>query len=198
LIRPGKRVHNFEITPREYSSRGKNNLFPDFYKCSNPKCSYQDRLWRNGFYRRNVIWFDAIYTIFVQRYRCPVCGHTVSALPTFVLPYYQYALAVIFLCFQAISIMKMSYKQAAGHVHSRYLKEQHIHFYKDRFNSCAKLSVPVLLNLGCVSPIQNDNSSLLFTWVTYIKCHSTAESFTVRFLEMWSISFLSKALANSS
>lgn len=195
-MRVGKRVHNFNITPREYSSRGKNNLFPDFYRCPNPRCSYHDRLWRNGFYQRNVIYFDATYTVFIQRYRCPVCGHTVSALPTFLLPHYQYALAVIFLCFEAITIMRMSYKRAADYVRPGYLQHQHIYFYKQRFRSCAKLCVPVLISLGCLQPMQHASYFFILAWVTYIKSHSTVDSFAVRFLEIWSISFLSKSLAD--
>ncbi|MGI5823383.1 MAG: hypothetical protein ACOX6Z_05510 [Dethiobacteria bacterium] len=45
-------VHNFNISPREYLQRGKENNFPSINIC--PCCAYPSTLPKHGFYWRNV------------------------------------------------------------------------------------------------------------------------------------------------
>jgi hypothetical protein len=88
--------HCFNQSVQEYYARGKDNLFPDLFGCPNPHCHYQGRLRRHGFYQRNVLSWQFSAVIFIQRYFCPVCHHTVSLLPSFLAPRFQYSLACIF------------------------------------------------------------------------------------------------------
>lgn len=80
------KIHNFRLFPTEYYARGKNNMLPVLVDCLNPQCYFHGVLWRNGFYERNAIWFDGPHRIRIQRYRYPVCRHTVSLLPSFLAP----------------------------------------------------------------------------------------------------------------
>ena len=60
--------HHFHINMREYSARGKQNLFPDLYGCPNPSCPYEGRLRHHGFYERHLLSLLGTYLIVIQRY----------------------------------------------------------------------------------------------------------------------------------
>ena len=81
------------VAAQEYYSHGKQNLFPTLHTC--PRCHAHDSFWLNGFYQRNVITESAMYRIYVRRLRCKRCGVSVSMLPSFALPRYQYAAHVV-------------------------------------------------------------------------------------------------------
>jgi len=86
-------IHAFNISPREYCLRGKKNDFPRITTC--PCCSYPSTLLRHGFYWRNVLFCKSQYRILILRLKCPSCGKTVSLLPDFLLPHFQYSLGYI-------------------------------------------------------------------------------------------------------
>jgi hypothetical protein len=58
-----------------------------------PRC-HEGRLWRHGQYERWVLSTGACRLLPIQRFRCPVCGVTVSLLPDFLSPYARYLLRV--------------------------------------------------------------------------------------------------------
>jgi len=86
-------IHAFNISPREYYIRGKKNDFPGIETC--PLCSYPSTLSRHGFYWRNVLFRKTQYRIPILRLKCPSCGKTISLLPDFLLPHFQYSLEYI-------------------------------------------------------------------------------------------------------
>jgi hypothetical protein len=90
-----QRIYWCHIPLTEYCRLGKLNLFPEFGRCPHKKCFYNGRLRKHGFYSRSAITLDGIMTVWIQRYICPSCGHTVSALPSSLLPHFQYAISVI-------------------------------------------------------------------------------------------------------
>ena len=47
-------------------------------------CGHKETWIRWGYYKRKVIDVHQVYEIAVQRFRCLICGKTVSALPSFV------------------------------------------------------------------------------------------------------------------
>ena len=86
-------IHDFKITVREYVRREQDNNFPQLSKC--PYCG--DHLIKHGFYTRYIITnFDNTYLIYIRRYKCKHCNHTVSILPSFLLPNFQRSLSAIF------------------------------------------------------------------------------------------------------
>lgn len=86
-------IHAFHISPREYTVKGKDNDFPRIDFC--PCCLYPCALPRHGFYWRNALFLKSQFRIPILRLKCPSCGKTISLLPDFLLPHYQYSLEFI-------------------------------------------------------------------------------------------------------
>ena len=86
-------IHDFGISPLEYNNRGMDNDFPEIEKC--PSCSYPGPFPKLGYYWRNALFLRRSFRIPICRYKCPSCKITISILPDFLLPYYQYSLAFI-------------------------------------------------------------------------------------------------------
>lgn len=80
--------HDFLIDLSQYALLGRSNDFPDLECC--PICRAKNRLKRHGFYERNAIEAEVTFRILICRLLCPDCGKTVSILPIFLLPYFQY------------------------------------------------------------------------------------------------------------
>lgn len=76
-----------------YSKLEKFNRFPTKYGCE--ACGYEGKLYRHGYYFRNVITFKNFYRIPIIRYKCKSCCKTYSLIPSFLIPYRQYAYHVI-------------------------------------------------------------------------------------------------------
>lgn len=71
-------------------------LFPDApIRCTYEDCRMPVKMKKHGFYRRYVITQKFSGYIYIRRYICPCCGRTVSFLPSFLVPYFQYALPYI-------------------------------------------------------------------------------------------------------
>lgn len=125
------------VSPAEYARQGVDFEFPIPDTCPNPECLMPIPPKKHGFYERNCLDFTYRGRILIRRYYCPYCGKTVSYLPSFCLPYYQYSLAVIYLviCNQIAS--NMSHAQIIRHFRKHHqnlhLYIQHIEFYLLRF-----------------------------------------------------------------
>ena len=85
--------HDFGIDVQTYAERGKEYDFPLLKKC--PHCRAKRPLHRHGYYERNALTPHGDYRIWIVRYRCRECLKTVSVLPSFLLPYFQYTLSAI-------------------------------------------------------------------------------------------------------
>ena len=56
-----------------------------------PNCADGFAMWRWGYRKRKVRDFRAdSYSIYLQKYYCPRCGHVYWSLPDFLIPYKQY------------------------------------------------------------------------------------------------------------
>ena len=86
-------IVNFQQSIEEYLQLGENNNFPEFFTC--PICKAHKKLEGHGFYTRNIVLLKNSHRISIRRYYCPSCGKTVSLLPSFLLPYFQYPLFFI-------------------------------------------------------------------------------------------------------
>lgn len=112
-------IHNFKIAIGEYAKRKQDNQFPQLSKC--PHCG--DHLIKNGFYTRYIITnFNNTYIIYIRRYRCKHCNHTVSILPSFLLPHFQRSLNSIFLSIKRYLLNK-----------TYTLYKRQVYFYCQRF-----------------------------------------------------------------
>lgn len=86
-------LYDFGIDVQTYANRGKENAFPSIHRC--PHCQAKRILYRHGYYERNALVGQDAYRIWIARYRCAICKKTVTVLPTFLLPYFQYTIGTI-------------------------------------------------------------------------------------------------------
>lgn len=130
------KIHHFQITVQEYHLRGKENLFPDLHGCPNPCCRYEERLRRHGFYNRNALTLMATYVVVIQRYYCPACKKTVSLLPSFLAPRFQYSLAYIFFVLYQMAVKHLTFVRIAEKINlisgRSEMSHQHVCFYRKR------------------------------------------------------------------
>lgn len=71
-------------------------LFPDApQKCQQADCQMPIAMKKHGYYRRYIITDEYSGYIYLRRYICPCCGRTVSFLPSFAIPYFQYSIDYI-------------------------------------------------------------------------------------------------------
>ena len=90
----------FNMTPQEYIKKFESLTINRPEKCQ--KCGVYHSFHSHGCYWRNLL--DDVYEerIPVVRFCCKVCNQTVSVLPSFALPYFQYSLEFII---KALSII---------------------------------------------------------------------------------------------
>ena len=85
---PAAIVADFGANPQEYSEQEKQRdcLRPD--QCSG--CQASGSLIGHGYYPRKPKDKKRAYWMWVKRWKCKACGHTVSSLPSFLLAHRQY------------------------------------------------------------------------------------------------------------
>jgi len=108
------RMHRYPISLLRYIVLGKQNIFPELFGCRQPGCKNRDRLRKHGFYSRQAIFLTAICIAWIQRYLCPICGHTVSLLPTFLAPRFQYTLMALFWILHGLHRLNLSISEVAA------------------------------------------------------------------------------------
>lgn len=84
--------YNTSLTPGEYAAQGINGEFPVPEKCYN--CS-NNKLYEHGFYWRYCLDGFHSWYIPIRRYYCLYCKATISMLPSFCLPRFQYTRSII-------------------------------------------------------------------------------------------------------
>lgn len=105
--------------------------FPKPPTCLYPDCLIPIPPRPNGFYSRNIINLTFDGRILIRRYCCKYCGHTFSYLPSFCLPYFQYALEMIFLGLLYQFSMNLPFLYALAS--ALHWQRQHMQFYRRRF-----------------------------------------------------------------
>lgn len=129
-------ITSFSYSIERYNELGKNNAIQAKSGCE--CCGYKGKLHRHGYYYRNAITQDLEYRIPILRFKCPICNKTYSALPSFLIPYYQYTFDFIFSCLNDLYISKLSYKQIIDKLKESDLKDfstaSHISHFKNRMN----------------------------------------------------------------
>ena len=147
------------ISPEEYQRRGKNFSFPQPDSCPNPGCLVKVPPQRHGFYSRNVITENFSGRIFIRRYYCKHCGKTISYLPSFCLPYFQYTVGIIFTALCYVLDSQYSLRVCLDILKQLHWAPAHIHFYVRRFlnnSNRIKVGLRQLLPGTCLPPDQED------------------------------------------
>jgi len=78
-------------SPQEYVAQG-------YVEPPRPRTCFSCRIgkpYKHGFYRRFYLDGLSCLRIVIRRYRCPRCGTTISLLPSFCVPRFQYSLQVL-------------------------------------------------------------------------------------------------------
>jgi len=171
--------HHFRQSIHEYYELGKTNLFPEICGCPQDGCGYPGRLRHHGFYERNALTILADYRIVIARYLCPVCGRTVSVLPSFLASRFQYSLACIVLSVFIRATRGISMACAAGimcaKAKGRVITERHISFWERRVDSQRSLVSPVLLLSGHAVPGTADVRFCEYLAETTLSCYPVSK-----------------------
>ncbi len=120
----------------KHSNDGCKYNFPDPPK-SCPICNKHITMKKHGFYKRYFITNGFNKMILIRRYICPECGRTVSYLPYFCTPFYQYYIGLIVKYIKDV----MDYLPTLKACIERFkrdnpdimIERQHIYFYMKRF-----------------------------------------------------------------
>lgn len=182
-------IYNFKMSLEEYVEKGRDLAFPDIYGCQNPNCCYQGRMNHHGFYERNAISFNGIHRIPIHRYICPVCNKTFSLLPSFLLPYYQYTLTVLYICLYRYGALKKTLLQVVESLDLVFMSHQHVSFYVNRLRKNEPLCWAILYQLGYTS---SGSIPFMKYWCQEVK-KTEVERFSLTYFGSWGKSFLSLA-----
>jgi len=187
-VNPLIKIHRFPISLDEYYVRGKLNLFPELYGCPHPGCPYRDRLRKHGFYSRHAITPCEVYVVWIQRYLCPLCGRTVSLLPSFLAPHFQYALAAVFWILDMLHRLKLSTRAVvetwhrSGHAPE--FSRQHIQFVQRRLRHNAP-AYRLFLHVG-------DDRAIGSQLVEHLPRFGSVDRLAERFYTEWQRPLLSQ------
>ena len=93
-------IIDFSLTPLEYITQF--DVLDIKRPNSCPNCHVPNSFYKHGTYWRNIVTADYEKKLPVARFCCKVCRLTISILPAFVLPYFQYSLLYITVALQLI------------------------------------------------------------------------------------------------
>ena len=136
------------------------DLFPEApEKCQLPGCQMPIQMKKHGFYARYIISPEYSGYIYIRRYFCSICGRTVSYLPSFAIPYFQYAICHI------LGFLDGFFK--SGKSLRRYVfwfrkkngdfSRRHFRYYINRLFRNKKL-IQYFLNLNCQGMIPEEDA----------------------------------------
>lgn len=132
-----QQIFEVGVSPSEYAKQGVKFEFPVPKSCPNPECLIPIPPKKHGFYERNSLGFCYYGKIIIRRYYCPYCSKTISYLPSFCLPFFQYTLAVIYKILVKHLLALRSYCQIIKEFRRKHkklaLETQHLGFYVLRF-----------------------------------------------------------------
>ncbi len=120
----------------KYANANYNYNFPDPpNKC--PICNKYITMKKHGFYRRYFITRGFSKKILVRRYICQECGRTISYLPYFCTPFFQYYIGLIIKYIGDViryaGTLKSCIEELRKENPDIMIERQHIYFYIKRF-----------------------------------------------------------------
>lgn len=127
-----QRIFDVGCTPREYIERAIEPARPGV--C--PKCKI-GKPHRHGFYHRYCFDGEGWLLIPIRRYRCPRCRLTISFLPSFCIPGFEYSLKVVWRAIHWRLAKRCSLRKCLAKLLAEFPKlswlPQRISFYANRF-----------------------------------------------------------------
>lgn len=155
-------MQNIFTTTEPPSSFAEKNetLFPKApEKCPIPSCGMPVQMKKHGFYERYIISREYCGYIHIRRYYCACCGHTLSYLPSFAIPYFQYAVCYILGFLDGFFRAEKSLRQYVFWFKKKNgdFSRRHFRYYIDRLFRNRKL-IQYFLNLSCQGMIPEEDA----------------------------------------
>ena len=138
--------------------------YPTFNHC--PLCGHFINLRRHGYYQRHIPEGDKVWDLDICRYLCPQCGRTLSLLPWFLLPFFQYPRNTILMA------LRKHFMGQPGEIFSRQL----LRFYVKRFNRNLNAIVSSIRQKGLYEPLSGDVREKAIRLVGWLEYTSPSES----------------------
>lgn len=194
-----QKIMPIKESPQEYVSLGKDYPFPQPAGCPYSDCLKPIPLKKHGFYLRYLIDSGFYGKILIRRYYCPYCGRTVSYLPSFCLPYFQYSLVLIYLVISGYFQDELTRTQILAMVSAQYeglqLEEQQLSFYIHRFlRNLNRIKVgirQILPEAVLPEEIQDKNKGTKKVLAIINSGFNDIQTFAQRFFDSCRYSFLS-------
>lgn len=144
-------IFHTEHSAEEFSTQN-GSLFPEPpQRCPFKDCALPIRLKKHGYYPRYYV--GGIFTgvIYIRRYICPVCGRTISMLPVFCLPKFQYSgLDIISMLYELYhGGMPLKLYIAGLRQYFPVIDRRHINYYRKRVTENRKF---IQYGLNLISP----------------------------------------------
>ncbi|SPF49512.1 conserved hypothetical protein [Candidatus Desulfosporosinus infrequens] len=165
----------FSLTPLEYIDQFQ---FLDIQRPDScPNCQVPHSFHKHGIYWRNIINVDYEGRLPVARFCCKVCRMTISILPAFVLPYFQYSLRYIIVALQTIFLVCQTQLTALFRFYRKRLKRNLIRiemFFRDQ-------------NWQEISPHEEKEKAKKIVCMLTVP---TAETFSQKFHQQYKLNFM--------
>ncbi|PRR75047.1 hypothetical protein [Neomoorella humiferrea] len=184
------------VSPEEYCRQGKDFPFPEPDYC--PHCRIKVPPQKHGFFDRNAITADFSGHILIRRYYCQYCHTTISYLPSFCLPRFQYCVDLIFTGIRLMLEFNFSLrgclKFLKGRCRQFYWDISHLQFYLRRFLASLK---SIMLGLRQIlprvqlpeeMPAKKEGAQKVLRLITTGFAH--IQSFSTRFYEALGYAFM--------
>ena len=145
--------------PSDYKEKNDSHFPKAPDRCPFSDCRLPIEMKKHGFYQRYVISHDFSGYIYIRRYICPCCGRTISFLPSFVTPYFQYALPYILTFLRGFFQMEKSLRHYVYWFRTKYddFSRRHFRYYLTRLFQNRKL-IQYALNLRDQGMIQLEDA----------------------------------------
>lgn len=171
-------IIQFNLSPKEYKSQFNYMEVGRPEVCSN--CKSHHSFYRHGCYWRNILTSDYEESIPIARFCCKSCKTTVSILPSFALPYFQYSLAFIV---EALNIIFLAFSKIKEHFAPLF------RFYRKRFIRNLNKIVMFFRDEGWIEAIPPDEKEKAIKMICMLTV-PTAETFSQRFHQHYKLNFM--------
>lgn len=144
-------VFHTEHSAKDFSTRN-DGIFPQPpQRCPFKDCSKPVKLEKHGYYTRYYLSKTFSGILYIRRYICPVCGRTISMLPVFCLPKFQYSGLDIISMLHELYQGGLSLKRYVEGLRQYFpaMDRRHINYYKNRISENQKF---IQYGLNLISP----------------------------------------------
>lgn len=144
-------IFHTEHSAEEFSTQ-KSSLFPKPpQRCPFKDCALPIELKKHGYYTRFFVSKTFSGILYIRRYICPVCGRTISMLPVFCVPKFQYSGLDIIQMLHELYQGDLTLKRYVDGVKQYFpaMDRRHINYYKKRILENRKF---IQYGLNLISP----------------------------------------------